>query len=151
MTMSRFYVCLFGVQQGPSVTNSWLVGFAINLVQDVLLFSPIHILFFNFFLVGLIKKKLVATVDSVREKLKKIDAKQVSNLFKFQFNALPFFSGSFRAAVLNPDLFGSKVILHQESDIAQDSSKKKSIFSVDASLLFVLSFFLLLPESTQVF
>ena len=132
------------------MTKAWLISFAVNLVQDIVLLSPIHIFFFNFFLVGLVKKKLQSTTDTVCAKLKAANAKLLSNTSFREFNALNFFSGSFRASVLNSEIFGCQIILKLSSDIIHDTTKKKKPFTFNNSMLFLLTLLLLLPESTQV-
>jgi hypothetical protein len=59
-----FYVCLFGLRQGPATTNSWLASLITSTVQDPILNIPLAILWYNVFLPLHIRHKVKLALDS---------------------------------------------------------------------------------------
>ena len=55
-----FYVILFGIDQGSSTTNSWLLSFLISFIQDPLMNIPLLVLFYYVYMPLLIKQKVSA-------------------------------------------------------------------------------------------
>ena len=52
------YIALFGVLQGATTTNAWLMSFLISFIQDPLVNVPLTVCFYYVYMPSLIKHKV---------------------------------------------------------------------------------------------
>jgi len=124
-----FYVCLFGVAHGPTLTNAWLESFFLGFIQDTFILCPLK--FFTFFYV---LPKLTNN---------HLDLKRLKNV--------PSYAPSVIVAERFPQLQASNLILNRMNNpiVLQISLSDRMTRVVQYLLILVFGFILLLPIYAQ--
>jgi len=124
-----FYVCLFGVAHGPTLTNAWLESFFLGFIQDVFILCPLKFFIFFYVLPKLSKNE----IDLVR--LKHIQPYTPSVIVAERF----------------PQLEASKLILNRAHNhiILDITLSDRMAKIVQYGLMVAFGFILLLPIYAQ--
>ena len=107
---TAYYICLFGVQKGPTTTNTWLVCFLLATLQDIFVYMPLKILFLNVYLPGLISRR----IDSISNP---------RNADEYHFSNFMPDNAAVHVAMAHPELDASKLVLSRDSHIKRGNGE----------------------------